>query len=71
MVEILNIFLYFSIGNVEHHPPEPEVRRTRKTKHRSSKLLAIGGVTNISGKSGKRKKRVENSMVCFQNLSAI
>lgn len=48
---------------MEHHPPEPEVRRTRKTKHRSSKLLAIGGgVTNISGKSGKKKKRVENSM---------
>lgn len=56
---------FFSIGNIEHHP-EPELRRPRKIKHRS-KLLVVGGVASTSGKSGKKKKRVENCMIYVFN----
>ncbi|XP_054717964.1 R3H domain-containing protein 4-like [Uloborus diversus] len=46
-------------NNVQNQ--EPEVRRPRKIKHRSTKLLAVGDVSNTSGKSGKKKKRGDNS----------
>ncbi|GFQ76715.1 r3H domain-containing protein 4 [Trichonephila clavata] len=38
----------------------PEIRRPRKTKHRSSRPQAVGGIHLTNAKSGKKKKRVDN-----------
>ncbi|XP_035207547.1 R3H domain-containing protein 4-like [Stegodyphus dumicola] len=50
------------IENAEqNNNQELEVRRPRKIKHRSARPHVVGSISSTSGKSGKKKKRVENS----------
>ncbi|GFY51888.1 r3H domain-containing protein 4 [Trichonephila inaurata madagascariensis] len=44
----------------QEHEEVPEIRRPRKTKHRSPRPQAVGGIYLSNAKSGKKKKRVDN-----------
>uniref|UniRef100_A0A2L2YGQ5 R3H domain-containing protein n=1 Tax=Parasteatoda tepidariorum TaxID=114398 RepID=A0A2L2YGQ5_PARTP len=51
-----------NIGDEEQQEhSEPEIRRPRKIKHRAPRPHPVGGILVSNGKSGKKKKRVENS----------
>ncbi|GIX87826.1 r3H domain-containing protein 4 [Caerostris darwini] len=53
------------LNNIENEVPDQapnnEIRRPRKIKHRTPKPQAIGGCSATNAKSGKKKKRVDNS----------
>ncbi|GBM95096.1 R3H domain-containing protein 4 [Araneus ventricosus] len=49
------------IQHEEQDQQVPEIRRPRKIKHRSARPQAIGGYSTTNAKSGKKKKRVDNS----------
>ncbi|GFS56264.1 r3H domain-containing protein 4 [Trichonephila clavipes] len=44
----------------EENEEVPEIRRPRKTKHRSPRPQAVGGIHLSNAKSGKKKRRVDN-----------